>query len=206
MRHHHNLLVPSLAATRSSSAAAFQCIYRGNSFYSSQRLSRLKLNVGGFGLTDDGDFAILGVNMKDPDDDDDDDATIFSQSINGGFSSMAVGTIFDQTSSQATIAPVSQTISSDYHITSSKGNRPDVTKFSINEEIKGEIREYLMEVMPTISQDDVESYSIRLGEIGFSPTCVTMCELKLEDLDFMKVLHRRYFFNEVTGIDHPWEI
>ena len=202
---HHIALVPSLAATRSSSAAAFQCTCRGNSFYSRQRLSHMKLNVGGFGLTDDGDFAILGVNVKDPDDDDD-DTTVLGQSINGGISSMALGTIFDQTSSQAATAPVSQTISSDDHNTASKENGPHEIKFSINKEIKSEIREYIMEVMPTVSEDDVERYSIGLGKIGFSPTCITMCELKLEDLDFMKVLHRRYFFNEVTGVDHPWEV
>ncbi len=68
------------------------------------------------------------------------------------------------------------------------------------------IKEWLVEIIPTLPDKDLDSYARGLDEIGFHPECITMSELQLEDLSFMKVLHRRYVFHEVTGVEHPWEV
>ena len=176
------------------------------------RNSKSKRYLNSFGLTDDGDFAILGVNVDDTDDDD--ETTIpRGQSLDGDLSSLLSGTIFvTETRSSASSSAVQSSLLSSTE--SIMGQRPDIADekdsnnihYATNNEALGEIMEYLVEIMPTISEDDIESYAAGLGNIGFHPKCITMCELKLEDLDFMKVLHRRYFFNEVTGVEHPWEV
>ena len=79
-------------------------------------------------------------------------------------------------------------------------------QFDVDEESLSDIKEWLLTIIPKLSENDSVEYAKGLGGIGFHPECVTMCELKYEDLDFMKVLHRRYLFNEVTGIEHPWEV
>ena len=75
----------------------------------------------------------------------------------------------------------------------------------VDEELLDEIGEWLLTIIPKLNENEVEVYARGLNEIGFHPECATMCELKYEDLGFMKVLHRRYLFNEITGIEHPWE-
>ena len=164
-----------------------------------------------FGLTDDGDFAILGVNVDEPDDNDE-KIIPKDERLGGDVSSLLSGTIFD-TKSQSKAADTVQYKSSEYiHVPmGQKATIAEERSFHkihdvTNEEALGEIMEYIVELMPTISEDDIEYYAAGLNRIGFHPKCITMCELKLEDLDFMKVLHRRYFFNEVTGVEHPWEV
>lgn len=191
--------------------------YRGTGYSSVRDNSRLY--IGSFGLTDDGDFAILGVNMKDPDEDDE---TISNagESLGGDISSLLSGTIFDGTTEKK---PLNRTTSTNWQNlgtpsidatygsfqqgpNTSNQNKWDRTTFHVNDKAQNDIMEYLVEIMPTISEDDIENYSIALSNIGFHPKCVTMCELKYDDLNFMKVLHRRYFYNEVSGIEHPWEV
>lgn len=192
---------------------ALQCIYtaafQGFNRHIRHRLpsrGRTKLNIGGFGLTDDGDFAILGVNMQDPDEDVDDTSSL-GQSLDGDISSLLTGTIFDGATKEISIStsPSQRINGSTQQASNHQGTVDNKTTFNIDEEAQAEIMEYLMEIMPTVSEDDIEQYSVGLSNIGFHPKCVTMCELKLDDLEFMKVLHRRYFFNEVTGAEHPWE-
>jgi hypothetical protein len=175
-----------------------------------------KLSMSSFGLTDDGDFAILGVNVQDPDEDE--NPTNAGQNVGGDISSLLAGTFLGASKDKSSTIASSidwQNVGTPSATSSyvgvqqgsvSNNNRLDNTNLSMDEEAFADIMEYLMEIMPTISEDDVERYSVGLINIGFHPKCVTMCELKLEDLDFMKVLHRRYFFNEVTGVEHPWEV
>mmetsp|Transcript_18810 Transcript_18810/g.40943 ORF Transcript_18810/g.40943 Transcript_18810/m.40943 type:complete len:295 (-) Transcript_18810:101-985(-) len=85
------------------------------------------------------------------------------------------------------------------------GSDTGKSKYPNNDEDEKSLKAWLLATIPKLNQHDLEAYSRELGEIGFHPECVTMCELKYEDLDFMKVLHRRYLFNEVSGIEHPWE-
>lgn len=85
------------------------------------------------------------------------------------------------------------------------GSDTGTSKYPTNDEDEKSLKAWLLATIPKLNQHDLEEYSRGLVEIGFHPECVTMCELKYEDLGFMKVLHRRYLFNEVTGIEHPWE-
>jgi hypothetical protein len=52
---------------------------------------------------------------------------------------------------------------------------------------------------------DLEAYAEGLSNIGFRPLCPSQCELRYDDLDFMRVLHRRYLHREITGEGHPFE-
>lgn len=208
------------------------------------RSSRL-YNDPSYGLTEDGDFAILGVNAYD---NSDDDNSIISQSV-GDLSSLLAGVGLGEVSTQssgtqfantnvgrnANVPNFSATSSINDAIfgridSSSIMTTPDTKRGSvigenvgersnnvqqqnqytrssdIDETSLSEIQEWLLSIMPALTQQDAESYSRGLNEIGFNPGCVTMCELQFEDLAFMKVLHRRYLFNEVTGNDHPWEV
>ncbi|KAL3799747.1 hypothetical protein HJC23_010397 [Cyclotella cryptica] len=183
--------------------------------------TKYPLEMNSFGLTDDGDFAILGVNMEDPDEEESDKTNNIGQALGGDISALLTGTIFDgkpsNIKSYSTGTPidwqnvgaysdVSSAGSSPQSFTVPDGMRRDNVNFSQDDEALKEIKELLLEIIPTLSPGDTDNYSIGLSNIGFHPKCVTMCELKYEDLDFMKVLHRRYFFNEVTGVEHPWEV
>lgn len=211
------------------------------------RYSRL-YNDPSYGLTEDGDFAILGVNAYDSSDDD--NSSILGQSV-GDLSSLLAGVGLGEVSTQSsgsqftsadvgrnTNAPNFSTASSSINdaifgrldSSSIMMDTPDTKRGSVIGENVGErsntiqqqnqytrssnvdetslseIQEWLLSIMPALTQQDAESYSRGLNAIGFNPSCVTMCELQFEDLAFMKVLHRRYLFNEVTGNEHPWEV
>ena len=75
-----------------------------------------------------------------------------------------------------------------------------------DEESLSDVEDWLLSIIPKLNPNDVRAYASGLDKIGFSPDCITQCELRYEDLNFMKVLHRRYLFNEVTGIEHPFEV
>jgi hypothetical protein len=205
-----SLFIPALTATQINHTYAFQQTQNAFKIYTRtdhRAFSPTILNIG-YGLTDDGDFAILGVNMQDPDEDDDATAPPTSgQSLDGTF---LTGTIFDGANGSANTdsdTVVTETLEQGAERTNVSGKKsPNQPTFTTDKETQAEISEYLMEIMPTISKHDIETYSIQLGNIGFHPKCRTMCELTLDDLDFMKVLHARYFFKEVSGLDHPWEV
>jgi hypothetical protein len=166
-----------------------------------------------YGLTDDGDFAILGINACDSSDDDNNDSSI-GQSV-GDLSSLLAGTTFAGLNESPA---VSQTLVVD----GKRGNvigeigeqrqlqqqqqQPYKNNGSADKAVLSEIKEWLLSIIPTLNQQDVDLYTRGLNEIGFHPACVTMSELQFEDLAFMKILHARYIFNEVTGIEHPWEV
>ena len=76
----------------------------------------------------------------------------------------------------------------------------------VDEETLAEIEDWLLSIIPKLNPNDIRAYATGLDKIGFNPDCITQCELRYEDLNFMKVLHRRYLFNEVTGIEHPFEV
>ncbi len=201
-----------------------------------------------YGLTEDGDFAILGVNAYESGGGDDNSST--GQSV-GDLSSILAGTSFSGLNEAPTRSPglaatntaVSRnSIPNNLGSTSSindaifgrldssmigmmdakrisvigdnmgerSGNTQQQNQYtrssSVDETTLSEIKEWLLSIIPALNQQDAESYSRGLDAIGFNPGCVTMCELQFEDLAFMKVLHRRYLFNEVTGIEHPWEV
>ena len=209
------------------------------------RSSRL-YNDPSYGLTEDGDFAILGVNAYD-NSDDDNSSTVESV---GDLSSLLAGVGLSEASTQSsgsqftstdvgrnnnvpnfsTTSSINDAIFGRLDSSSIMMDAPDTKRGSVIGENVGErsnniqqqnqytrssdvdetglseIQEWLLSIMPALTQQYAESYSRGLNEIGFNPGCVTMCELQFEDLAFMKVLHRRYLFNEVTGNEHPWEV
>lgn len=205
-------------------------------------LSQLHMSNDPFyGLTEDGDFAILGINAHDDSDENNSRSTRTGQSV-GDLSSLLSGVMFSglndpstqfsrrttATSMTVSSAPVNNAIfgrldSTSFSGSDAKGDiligeigersdnsQPQLVQSrrssSVDEATISEIKEWLLSIIPALNDHDVEYYSTGLNKIGFSPNCVTMCELQFSDLDFMKLLHRRYLFNEVTGNEHPWEV
>ncbi len=195
------------------------------------RSSRL-YNDPSYGLTEDGDFAILGVNAYD---NSDDDNSSIGQSV-GDLSSLLAGVGLSEVSTQSsgteftstdagrntnmpnfsTASPINDAIfgrldgSSIMETPNTKrgsvigenvGERSNTipiqqqnqyTRSSdVDETSLSEIQEWLLSIMPALTQQDAESYSNGLNAIGFNPGCVTMSELQFEDLAFMKVSFQR---------------
>lgn len=196
----------------------------------------LTMSSSDFGLTEDGDFAIFGVNLEELSSPSEETTSTANGSVIGdNLSSLLSGARFsglmdgnaaqsEMTFSTGTpigsrsigLPSLNDTIfgrigggSSASSFANQYDVRRDSTTNSINVEMDDESlndnKEWLHSVIPTLSSSDLDLYARGLYRIGFHPECVTMCELKYEDLEFMKVLHRRYLFNEVTGVDHPFE-
>lgn len=169
-------------------------------------------------IKDDGDFAILGVNVEEATDGDASDGQIvgldlLSSTMSAGVSANAGGG--DTSLSDAFVGRLLQDntlLSNDANDDAtneggiSKPLEAHAAGGAIDEEDEESLKAWLLEVIPKLNRHDLGAYARGLSGIGFHPECVTMCELKVDDLDFMKVLHRRYLFNEVTGIEHPWEV
>lgn len=178
----------------------------------SGRLSTPQRGLDDFvGLNDDGDFLMVGINGVDPleiatQDDEDHDGTPppASQSTIPSFGlkltsaddsiDMAAVQRFREQSEFSRIDQVAQTKESAHP-----------SHDSDDDEAIEAVGEWLSEIIPTLRDADNVRYSQELVAIGFDPGCVTQCELTWEDLSFMKLLHRRYLYNEITGQDHPWE-
>lgn len=202
-----------------------------------------------YGLTDDGDFAMFGVNIEET-------ATSGNafeddEQVSPDISSIMSGITFSGVAGENTKEPTQSTGASMEFNTGDAmslnnaifGRLPenaldanlshDTTKKSVSNPNEGslaaddipssvedrvlpsndtsqqqisDIEDWLLTIMPKLGEKDIEVYARGLIGIGFHPECVTMCELKYEDLDFMRILHRRFLFNEVTGIEHPWEV
>ena len=123
--------------------------------------------------------------------------------------SMGAATASDATTTTKTLQSSSQgeqKSTEERSVSTAKTSPVDTQQSDYDESSLIEIEEWLLTVIPKLSDNDIESYTRGLSRIGFHPECATMCELKYEDLEFMKVLHRRYLFNEVTGIEHPFEV
>lgn len=65
-------------------------------------------------------------------------------------------------------------------------------------ELRHQINEWLTKTYPKLSDADLKAYSQGLSKLGFHPKCPTICELKYDDLCFMKILHARYFFSAIS--------
>ena len=215
--------------------------FRSQNYSRQHRSSSSRLhNDPSYGLTEDGDFAILGVNAYENDDDDeatgqhvgdissllaattfsglDGSPTQYSGAQNGNILGLGstptsvnnnyaiFGRLDSSSSTNNMIDPKRGSVVGENVGASSQQQQDRYTNHSVDETTLSEIEEWLLSIIPALNEQDAESYSRGLDAIGFNPGCVTMCELQLEDLDFMKVLHRRYLFNEVTGNEHPWEV
>ena len=185
------------------------------------------------GLTDDGDFAMFGINIDEITTDtnlDDDKISIKgdnagtvrpppSPSSGLGFGSdvslnnALFGRLTAANDMTKTLAQSITLLDDNIPTPSSPDSAIDKTQndndssnYVTDEESLSDIEDWLLSIIPSLNANDVRAYASGLDKIGFNPNCITQCELRYEDLTFMKVLHRRYLFNEVTGIEHPFEV
>ena len=159
------------------------------------------------GLTDDGDFAILGINAHNNNDDDDDENDTV-ESNRQLFPNTGTSIGWQGVGNMLFSEPLLKSGNVDIGVGPSNRYR----NFRGNEVLPKEefidpqVEEWLMEVLPSLDESEVECYAQGLSSIGFRPQCPSLCELQYDDLDFIeKVLHRRYLFKEITGESHPFE-
>lgn len=169
-------------------------------------------DVGQFdGLSEDGDFLIVGINGGDP-------LETTTNEDNYGASSLQSSPSFglgvaaaDDSINMAAVQRFRE--QSKGSRIGNTGIRSEERSFTGDNAIVSDDDEdaveavgvWLSEIIPTLRDSDNVTYSRKLVAIGFDPGCVTQCELTWDDLSFMKLLHRRYFLHEITGQDHPWE-
>lgn len=158
------------------------------------------------GLTDDGDFAILGINAHNNNDDDDENDTVESNRQLFPNTGTSIG--WQGVGNMLFNEPLLKSGNVDIGV----GPRNRYRNFRGNEVLPKEefidpqVEEWLMEVLPSLDESEVECYAQGLSSIGFRPQCPSLCELQYDDLDFIeKVLHRRYLFKEITGGSHLFE-
>jgi hypothetical protein len=144
------------------------------------------------GLTDDGDFALLGINIDDAQSSssprDASGSTTDSsllQSLLGGVSKSSEAPILQQSTPPPVVVTPTQ----------SSFPRTHNVHLEQLERLEG----WLLDMIPTLHPGDVEHYAAGLAEIGFDPECESRFELLVDDLSFMKLLHRRFVYNEVTS-------
>jgi hypothetical protein len=156
------------------------------------------------GLNDDGDFLLYGINAEDPTSDKDTSDISDIQMIPGieALSFLGINSSYNDSPSTVTktAPPPFPTASTDHTTT-----RNDDFISPDEEQIISDVEVWLLNIIPSLCLKDSKAYARELFYIGFDPACVTQCELQLDDLHFMKLLHQRYFYNEVTGKDHPWD-
>ena len=175
---------------------------------SESRQSTAQRNLSDFvGLNDDGDFLMVGINGNDPleiaTQDEEEHGSSPSQSM------PAFGLKLTSADDSIDMAAVQRFREQSEVAIIDKGARAkESAQLSGDHECDEAVEavgEWLSEIIPTLRDADNLRYSQELVAIGFDPGCVTQCELTWEDLSFMKLLHRRYLHNEITGQDHPWE-
>lgn len=157
------------------------------------------MSADDYGLTEDGDFAILGVNAEEKrkDDADGKDPSIMSSNRGTAIGWQGVGNML-----------FNEELLKSGRVDMGVGSMNKYRDFRGNEivpKVDPIVKEWLLEILPSLTESDTEAYAEGLTNIGFHPQCASMCELKYGDLDFMKALHRRYLYNEITGDEHPFE-
>ena len=155
------------------------------------------------GLTDDGDLLITGINGDDPlqSDTNEEGSSLLSSSPPSPSFGLKL-TSADDSIDMAAVARFKEQVAA--------RDRPDRSAARANtnhadEGAIGRVEEWLLQMIPTLQEVDLTTYARDLVDIGFDPGCITQCELQWDDLGFMKLLHRRYIYKEITGEGHPWE-
>lgn len=156
------------------------------------------------GLTDDGDFAILGINAYNNENNENENMEPNNrQNPNTGTSIgwQGVGNmLFNEPLLQSGNVDIGVGPTNRYR--NFRGNEVLPKELDVDPQVE----EWLMEILPSLEESEVECYAQGLLAIGFRPHCPSLCELRYDDLDFIeKVLHRRYLFKEITGESHPFE-
>ena len=146
-----------------------------------------------YGLTDDGDFAIFGVNAEEaPPRPDDGDAPAPSAGTAIGW--QGVGhRLFDEA--------LLRSGRGDLGVGATNTHR-DVRGNHLVPKSDPVVSEWLAAQLPSLQDAERATYAEGLTGLGFRPQCASARELKDEDLDFMKPLHRRFLYKEITGEEH----
>ena len=164
------------------------------------------LGVGN-GLTDDGDFAILGINVSLDDDNDDNDGEKINLNNYNSKNEFNTGTLIN--SGGVGNMLFNEHLQRSGRVDLGVGAINKYRDFRGNEIVKKDgnpiVKEWLLELLPNLDIYDVETYAEGLTSIGFDPNCKSQCELQYDDLNFMRVLHRRYLYKEIMGEGHPFE-
>jgi hypothetical protein len=157
-------------------------------------------DVGDFvGLNDAGDFLMVGINGDDPleispREEEEQSMPSFGLKLTSADDSIDMAAI-QRFREQSEVSRIKEDTREEDNLSAANDD----------DEVIGSIGEWLSELIPTLRDTDNVKYARELVDIGFDPGCVTQCELTWDDLSFMKLLHRRYLYNEITGQDHPWE-
>lgn len=158
------------------------------------------------GLTEDGDFAILGINAQNYREDDDDKNVNMDNNRQNPNTGALIGwqgvgnMLFNESLIKSGNVDIGVGPTNRYR--NFRGNEVLPKELIVDQRVE----EWLMEVMPSLDEYEVECYAQGLSAIGFRPQCASLCELQYDDLDFIdKALHRRYLFKEITGESHPFE-
>lgn len=158
-------------------------------------------------LNQDGDFLITGINGNDPLQGGDENEG--SSSLVSSPSSPSLGlklTSADDSIDMSVVARFKEAVDARSSTSDSiVASNVDESDDDADEGAVGSVEEWLLQIIPTLQETDSTRYARKLVAIGFDPGCVTQCELTWDDLEFMKSLHRRYLYNEITGQGHPWE-
>ena len=151
------------------------------------------------GLTDDGDFAILGVNASEQTEEED----TSSSGLNNINTGTSIG--FEGVGSMLFNEELIKSGRVDIGVGSSNTYK-DFRGNEIIPKIDPAVKQWLVDVLPSLNENDIEIYAAGLNSLGFHPECASLCEIRYEDLSFIsKILHRRYLFKEITGEEHPFE-
>jgi len=151
------------------------------------------------GLTDDGDFAILGVNASEQTEEED----TTNSNINNINTGTSIG--FEGVGSMLFNEELIKSGRVDIGVGSSNTYK-DFRGNEIIPKIDPAVKQWLVDVLPSLDENDIELYAAGLTSLGYHPECPSLCEIRYDDLSFIsKVLHKRYLFKEITGEEHPFE-
>lgn len=125
------------------------------------------------GLTEDGDIALVGFNALQP---------AFSNSYESGMNQAKL------LASLQNQEPVSDATSG-----------PALVQRENSLKEVDDMTMWLLEIIPTLGDEDCIFYAEQLVSLGFHPDCVARLELQPEDLVFMKPLHQRFVLKTIQG-------
>ena len=170
-----------------------------------------------WGLNEDGDFALVGINMDEP-------TTVYNEessrrptnyldtlmSPSPPSTSAARNEIDERFLGLMRTSDLGSTTSSLKKETFQKRQSPTTARWTAsqtesddaNPEMTHKIIGFLEDIFPSLSEPELHRYATGLQAIGFDPNCELRFYLQEQDLDFMKVLHRRYFVAEIVGTTH----
>ena len=163
------------------------------------------IDESNIGLTSDGDFLMAGINGEDPEDEPSID---FLSSLNNNPQNLSMDIWNSSPSKSQTESEVPVQLERKEPVRMVERQSPsplvpDVAITGYDDEDLSSLEEFLRLMIPSLSQADIQKYARGLMSIGYDPDCITSDEIRFEDLEFMKILHKRYFYREVTGDEPP---